>query len=118
MQSQIVSRSSGRVDSAASIDAGLPAETEVQQLETEHRHRWRVEEQHGAQSSGTCACGATRDFENGWSGDRSLRLNAGWLTGRSNLRSAVTDEASADEGPAGESLSADAAIEDLPPGED
>ena len=88
MQSANATRSPHTVDTAPSTSG---------QSDAEHTHRWRVEEQHGAQSSGICACGAQREFENGWSGDRSLRLNAGWLTGRSNLRSATTEDAPATE---------------------
>jgi hypothetical protein len=45
-----------------------------------HPHRWRIDEQQGAQSRGRCACGAERDFENGWSDDSRFRLSGGGWT--------------------------------------
>jgi hypothetical protein len=45
-----------------------------------HNHRWRIEEQGTPRSNGTCNCGATRFFFNGWNDERDGwhgRLNAG-----------------------------------------
>ena len=35
-----------------------------------HNHRWRIEEQGTARSQGTCWCGASRLFFNGWNDER------------------------------------------------
>jgi hypothetical protein len=33
---------------------------------TVHMHRWRIAEQAGAESQGSCDCGASKGFVNGW----------------------------------------------------
>ena len=38
----------------------------------EHAHRWRIEGQGSATSAATCACGATREFQNGWNRETSI----------------------------------------------
>ncbi|MBI2764394.1 MAG: hypothetical protein HYX53_00620 [Chloroflexi bacterium] len=38
-----------------------------------HAHRWQIGEQHGPESAGACACGASRIFHNGW------QEQPGWL---------------------------------------
>ena len=42
-----------------------------------HVHRWCIAEQGGPQSAGSCACGTTRVFQNGWGGDRDLVMGSG-----------------------------------------
>ena len=49
-----------------------------------HTHRWRIDEQGGASSSGRCECGLQQEFNNGWDGDLTARLrNGGWADQRS-----------------------------------
>lgn len=36
----------------------------------DHNHRWRIAEQGSASSMGTCRCGASRPFFNGWADER------------------------------------------------
>ncbi len=36
----------------------------------DHNHRWRIAEQGSASSVGTCRCGASRPFFNGWADER------------------------------------------------
>lgn len=36
----------------------------------DHNHRWRIAEQGSASSLGTCRCGASRPFFNGWADER------------------------------------------------
>ncbi len=45
-----------------------------------HNHHWRIEEQGAASSRGTCLCGSSRLFFNGWNDERD-----GWH-GRLNAR--------------------------------
>jgi hypothetical protein len=42
-----------------------------------HVHHWRIGEQEGPDSTGTCGCGMERRFQNGWQGDRRLFLRPG-----------------------------------------
>lgn len=43
------------------------------QAAKDHAHRWRIDDQGNATSSGRCECGAVKEFANGWDG-----LQTGW----------------------------------------
>jgi hypothetical protein len=54
---------------------------------TGHIHRWRIDEQAGPQSAGTCRCGTPRLFKNGWEGDSAIVLGSGNWVAASRRRS-------------------------------
>jgi hypothetical protein len=55
-----------------------------------HVHRWRIDEQAGPSSAGTCRCGTSRRFQNGWGGDSTLVLGAGnWVAASRRGRDAA-----------------------------
>ncbi len=53
-----------------------------QPVELTHVHRWRIDEQAGAASTGRCGCGTERSFQNGWDTDSGLQLSGNWLRRR------------------------------------
>jgi len=46
-----------------------------------HAHHWRIAEQGGPHSAGSCCCGETRQFPNGWDSGPT-----GWLATRAPAR--------------------------------
>ena len=48
-----------------------------------HSHRWRIGAQEGAFSNGVCACGAEKEFANGWDREPGGRA---WTTTSSTQR--------------------------------
>jgi hypothetical protein len=55
----------------------IPAASLVAAYPTAHTHRWRIAEQGAARSAGRRRCGRERLFENGWEGDREIRVPRG-----------------------------------------
>ncbi len=52
---------------ATAIDS---TDTPIDPNTADHNHRWRIAEQGSASSVGTCRCGASRPFFNGWADER------------------------------------------------
>lgn len=50
--------------------SGTARTQESEPAPDDHNHRWRIAEQGSASSVGTCRCGASRPFFNGWADER------------------------------------------------